>query len=237
MSFSSWPERKALRYVVTMAPKAPPLNGNWQDDSWADARVGSVGSFHPQSTVHRPRTQFRVMHSGDVLYVIFRVEDQFVRSRRVAFQEHVSDDSCVEFFARPRPDRGYFNFEINCGGTMLLYYIEDPTREGRAFVRYTAVEEKVAHAVRIFHSMPKEVNPEVETPVTWIIQYEIPLVLFEAYVGAIGKLGGQSWTANFFKCGEMTSHPHWASWSPIGEELNFHQPQFFGSLEFEGESG
>jgi len=35
---------------------------------------------------------------------------------------------------------------------------------------------------------------------------------------------------NFFKCGDETSHPHWASWSPISEELNFHRPETFGSI-------
>lgn len=145
----------------------------------------------------------------------------------------MSDDSCVEFFARPISERGYFNFEINCGGTMLLYYIEDPTREGPAFVKYTPVEQKIANGVKMFHSMPRVVDPEAGMPVTWVIQYEVPLALFETYLGPIGKLGGQAWTANFFKCGDETSHPHWASWSPIGTELNFHQPVFFGFLEFE----
>ena len=74
--------------------------------------------------------------------------------------------------------------------------------------------------------MPKVVDPEVDTPVTWVIQYEVPLALFETYVGSIGELSGQGWTGNFFKCGEMTSHPHWASWSAIGSELNFHRPEF-----------
>ncbi|MCD6337129.1 MAG: hypothetical protein J7M01_02720, partial [Candidatus Marinimicrobia bacterium] len=36
---------------------------------------------------------------------------------------------------------------------------------------------------------------------------------------------------NLYKCGDKTSHPHWASWSPI-DKLNFHQPKHFGEFVF-----
>ena len=54
----------------------------------------------------------------------------------------------------------------------------------------------------------------------------------EPYIGTIGDVRGQTWRGNFYKCGDHTSHPHWASWSPIGEQLDFHQPEFFGELRF-----
>ena len=41
------------------------------------------------------------------------------------------------------------------------------------------------------------------------------------------------WRGNAFKCADETSHPHWASWAPIGEALNFHAPGWFGDLDFE----
>jgi hypothetical protein len=42
---------------------------------------------------------------------------------------------------------------------------------------------------------------------------------------------GNLWRANFYKCGDDTSHPHWAAWSPV-DELNFHLPRCFGRLGF-----
>ena len=42
---------------------------------------------------------------------------------------------------------------------------------------------------------------------------------------------------NFFKCADDSSHPHWASWAPIGEALNFHQPQYFAPLRFAPAAG
>ncbi|MEW6117215.1 MAG: carbohydrate-binding family 9-like protein, partial [Nitrospirota bacterium] len=42
----------------------------------------------------------------------------------------------------------------------------------------------------------------------------------------------REWRANFYKCGDATSHPHWASWAPV-EALNFHLPHCFGTICFE----
>jgi hypothetical protein len=45
-------------------------------------------------------------------------------------------------------------------------------------------------------------------------------------------VSGQVWHANFYKCGDHTSHKHWASWQPV-KELNFHRPEDFGDIVFE----
>jgi hypothetical protein len=60
----------------------------------------------------------------------------------------------------------------------------------------------------------------------------VPFAFFERYVGKTPLLPGDRWRANFYKCGDATSHPHWASWSPV-RELNFHRPDDFGTILFE----
>jgi hypothetical protein len=169
-----------------------------------------------------------------VLYLQFQVADRYVRCVNTSFQSLVSHDSCVEFFVQPRPDAGYFNFEINCGGTMLVYYIEDPRPAENAFFRkFTVIPEEQGRLVRIAASMPHLVEPEIETAVNWSIECAIPVSFFEAYVGQVAGLSGQAWRGNFFKCADQTSHPHWASWNPIGEVLRFHQPAYFAPIHFE----
>ena len=38
--------------------------------------------------------------------------------------------------------------------------------------------------------------------------------------------------ANFYKCGDLTAHTHFLSWSPIdAPKPDFHRPDFFGTLE------
>jgi len=59
------------------------------------------------------------------------------------------------------------------------------------------------------------------------------LALFETFVGPLGAPSGQIWRANFYKCADESSHPHWGSWADIGERLDFHQPECFGEIIFE----
>jgi hypothetical protein len=128
--------------------------------------------------------------------------------------------------------RGYFNFEINCGGTMLLSYHEHPEYKGPIRREPCAVPWELASQVVIYHSMPDVVDPEIAKDVVWHNEFFIPCRLLEAYIGPLGDLGGQEWRANFYKIAETNSHPHFASWSPILEGVNFHSPEFFGVIRF-----
>ena len=220
-------------YRVRRTASPPGFAGGWGSDPWAQATPLAIEHFHPRSSDHRPKTQARLLFDDRFLYAIFRVEDRYVRAVSEAFQGRVWTDSCVELFVRPRQDQGYFNFEMNCGGTLLLYYIEDPTRTADGFLKFAKVDEAHLAEMRIFHSLPKIVDPEIRAPLTWIVEYRIPFSLFSAYLGSPVRAGGASWRANLYKCADECSHPHWASWAPIGEELNFHQPDRFGLLEFE----
>lgn len=222
------------RYTVRRARRTPELRGYWSGGSWADVEPLDIAHFHPKSSEHRPRTQARLQFDERCLYVIFRVQDRYVRAVSRRFQDPVWADSCVELFVRPRADRGYFNFEMSCGGVLLLYYIEDPTRTAAGFAKYTEVARKHVRGWKVYHCLPRRVEPEMPGPVDWVVEYRVPLGLFAPYLGGPAPAAGASWRGNLFKCADGSSHPHWASWAPIGEELNFHQPERFGVLEFEG---
>ena len=116
---------------------------------------------------------------------------------------------------------------------VLLYYIEDATRVGGAIAKFTRVTPERAARCAIATTMPKTTPVEITEPVEWSIVARIPFSILEGYVGSIGDVRGQAWRANLYKCGDQTSHPHWASWARIGQELNFHQPARFGELSFE----
>src|SRR6185503_11185187 len=134
------------------------------------------------------------------------------------YQEPVCRDSCVELFVQPRADGGYFNFEVNCGGTMLLHYIEDPTIVGDWFRKSKPVAIEHARHVRIATTMPRTTPVESQEPIEWRVQMMIPFSVLDAYSGPIGEVSGQRWRGNLYKCADDSSHPHWASWSPIGEQ-------------------
>jgi len=172
-----------------------------------------------------------MLYDAAWVYAIFRVEDRFVRCVETDFNGPVCRDSCTEFFVAPLPGKGYFNFEVNCGGTILCYHVEDPTPTPTGFRKCTPLTSEEGAQVRVYHSLPAVVEPEITEPVTWLNEIHIPLALLEGCVGPLGDPAGQVWRGNLYKCGDQTSHPHWGTWAPV-EGASFHQPQYFAPLAF-----
>ena len=181
--------------------------------------------------LHKPETHLRLVHDGNALKGCFTIGDCYVRSVHQGFQSPVYKDSCVELFLQPKPGGGYFNFEFNAGGAMLVYWIEDPLREGDGFRKYQPLSLEACAQVTVRSSLPARVVPEIQEPLQWTLSFVIPVVVLEHYAGPIGDLSGQRWRANAYKCGDETSHPHWLSWAPL-DTLDFHRPQCFGELVF-----
>jgi hypothetical protein len=237
--WAPWLPEGKPEYTVKRTAERPLLKGDWEHSIWREANQLSIENFlgpapeSPSPSAHRPKTTARVLYDEKGLYIFFRVEDQYVRSIATEYRGKVWEDACAEFFVQPKLDRGYFNFEINCGGTMLLSYHENPDFHGDASRKDGGVPWELAKSVEIFHSMPKTVDPEIAEKKTWYIEYHIPFVLLEEYVGKLGPLSGQTWRANFYKCAETNSNPHWAAWSAVTKESTFHAPRYFGILHFE----
>jgi len=215
-----------LKYTLARKPA-----GAEDTDFWRAIPTAEISSFLPQSSDHRPRTVLRLAHDAQGIHGRFEVEDRFVRCVRTTYGSEVWKDSCVELFVEPKPGRGYFNLEFNCGGAFLINHIVDPTRTPEGFKEFTRLPEALARQIQLRTSLPPVVEPEMTTPTSWILQFQLPFVLLEPYVGPLGEVAGQSWRGNFFKCAEENSHPHWAAWSPV-DEFNFHRPRCFGELRF-----
>jgi hypothetical protein len=226
-------EETPLHYRIAKTDELPAVDAGWEDHGWSAANTLTIDSFHSIGSDHKPKTQARLLHDGDTIAVHFRVEDRYVVARHTEYQSRTHKDSTVEFFIEPKPGKGYFNFEMNCGGTLLLWYVEDPTREGDGFKKFEVVSEEWGKRVEVHASLPKKVDPEIAEPTTWTVSYRIPKALFEAYVGPIESLNGQQWRGNFYKCADESSHPHWGYWADIGGKLDFHQPKQFAPVHLD----
>lgn len=221
-----------MQYTIQRSQNAPPFTGVWTDPAWAPAHELQLTHFHEKSGKHRPLTRAKLLYDDAHLHVIFQVEDEYVRSVELMRQGPVCRDSCVEFFVQPFGHGGYFNFEINAGGILHVTYIRDCSRRNGGFADYTIINHHLLDLVDIISSMPQVVDPPTTEPTTWTLQYRVPWHFFETFIGKIGDLDGQVWRGNFYKCGDHTHYPHWASWAPINEELNFHQPRFYAPIHF-----
>ncbi len=219
-------------YTIARAARPPAPESGWSSADWRAVAPVAVSHFHSRSSTHRPLTEAKVAHSEEGIHVHFRVMDRYVRVTNVGFQAQVHKDSCAEFFVRPGGAGGYLNFEMSAGGSLLASFIEDWTRTPEGFRRCRLLETQWNDRIRRFHNLPERIDPEIARPVTWSIQYTIPWSLFADVTGHGRPIASEAWTGNFYKCGDETSQPHWASWSPIGEVLNFHAPERFGRLIF-----
>ncbi len=220
-------------YTIHRAKTPPSLRAEVGEvpAGWNGAEVGAIGAWHPRSGAHRPRVFFRALIDKQALYVRFDVMDRHVRSLQTRPQSQVCRDSCVESFIQPSPGTAYFNFEINAGGTLLLYFIEDSRRRPEGgFARYAPVKPAWMKQVEIGHSLPATVRRTIDGPIAWAIACRIPLALFTAHLGELDVAPGAVWRGNFYKCGGDPAYPHWGMWSDVGRQLNFHQPKRFGEL-------
>lgn len=222
-------ENKIYRVFYTKIK--PDFQGLWDNGVWRDVVPLAINCHRPEGSDHRPRTRCKLLFDEQNLYGIFCVEDQYVRCSRREFQSDVWKDSCVEIFIRPEGSLGYFNFEFNCGGTLLSSYVTSPERVNGKIRSFTPLVDEDDQKIRRFASQPPMVDPEIDTPVTWFLEFSIPLDVLEKYTGRLGDIRGQIWHANFYKCGNETSHPHWVSWMPLSAR-NFHEPESFGTLVF-----
>ncbi len=221
----------AQKYKVLIAKQPPGINSLWDSAAWRDIPALEVSCYRLESSAHRPRTQCKLLYDQDRIYGIFHVEDKHVRCVRTCFQSEVYKDSCVEFFVQPKATGGYFNFEFNCGGALLASYITDPTRIAGRVKKFIELTPEDDLQINRYTNLPPIIEPEITRQITWFLGFSIPFAVLEKHAGTLAEISGQNWRANFYKCGNETSQPHWASWSPL-RELNFHLPDDFGEIQF-----
>lgn len=199
---------------------------------FSKADKGCIAYTWPESGKNRPKVEFRILHDEASLYVKYSVrEDRGVVVRHRGFQVPVHFDSCCEIFVRPKLGAGYFNFEMNAGGSLTLMYIEDPSRIPDGFKKAVRLPEELCRQVEIIHSLPDLIPEELPGPTDWELRLRIPFSLFEKYVGPL-DLSQRNWLGGLFSCAEQTSEPYWQSWTPI-PTLNFHNVLVFRDLVLE----
>jgi hypothetical protein len=230
-SFSSKNEMKSgSLYTVARLNQPMKIDGNWDKPQWQGVQGIDIANYMGPVPAFRPVAKAKMMVDADNIYVIFQVHDQYVRCLTDKFNGPVWEDSAVEFFFAPDSDvpDHYFNLETNCGGTPLMHFNLVPRKESRD------LEIEDIKKIEIFHSLPTIIDPEISEPVTWTLEYRIPLAMLEKYSKVTHPQKGVKWRANFYKIAENNSNHHYITWSFVDNpKPDFHLPKFFGTLIFE----
>jgi len=187
--------------------------------------------FHP-IRYHWPQhpsdvlASFRIAYSTNEIFIQYKVKEKSIRALEVNDETGSPwHDSCVEFFLIPGNDNLYYNIECNCIGTCLIQSGEN--RDIRK--RYT---KEITRKIRRKSSLGTSPFEEKTGSFEWFFIMAIPVSIFSDQ--NTPTLEGKTIRANFYKCGDKLSKPHWLTWNPVQTEIpSFHQPEFFGLLHFE----
>ncbi|MCM1110281.1 MAG: carbohydrate-binding family 9-like protein [Clostridium sp.] len=173
---------------------------------------------------YRPLTTFSIAHSKTAIYIDFFVRCNYLRAVHTANNSDVYQDSCVEFFVQPDPsDRHYYNFEFNCIGAPYASRRTDRNN----FELFT---DEQLDRIRRIPSCGSRPFQEVEGLFNWNLLVVIPLDL----IGIHYENHPVTMRGNFYKCADMTTVPHFLTWSPIESPTpDFHRPEYFGEITLE----
>ena len=205
------------------------IHCNTDQAPWSHLSFEKLRHHMGEPPLHRPVTRFSIFYEPEALYVLFQVEDRYVKAVTDRYQGPVYQDSCVEFFFSPCPtvDKGYFNLEINCSGTALFEF-HPADGQDRLLITEREFEE-----LTVVSSITGLVEREITSPVSWQVAFRLPWGVLSSYTKVTTPGPGVVWRGNFHKCADRSSHPHWLTWAPIDHPTpRFHLPYFFGFLHF-----
>ena len=207
------------------------IDADWEKPQWQQIEPVRLGFYMGDEPEHIPGVEAKVAYDSDNIYVIFRVDDNYIKAVAENHQDPVCRDSCVEFFFTPNSDisTGYMNMETNCCGKILLF---QQMERGVGLVKVAAED---LDKIEIAHSLPYEqILDEIQEPTVWTLEYRLPISMIEKYMPVEKPASGVEWKGNFYKCADKTSKPHWLTWSFVNmPKPDFHRPEFFGTLTFE----
>lgn len=194
------------------------------------ARLDELGEGHAIDTVnwkdfsYKPGVRFNIAWGENEIYIKYYVRESNVKAEKSKTNEMVCEDSCVEFFVSPSDDGLYYNLEFNPIGTALM-------GSGHGRHDSTRADARIVDGIRRLTSMGDAPFGEISGDLKWTITLAIPLETF--FHHKTGSLKGKSFRANFYKCGDKLSNPHFVTWNPVGtEKPDYHRPEHFGILKF-----
>jgi hypothetical protein len=169
---------------------------------------------------YRPEVELAIAYSDKEIFIKYYIRENYFKAEMTETNQMVCEDSCVEFFVSPEDDGIYYNIEFNGIGTCLI-----GSGTGRA--NSTRVNPEIVSKIRRMTSVGNEPVAERTRDFHWSLTFEV------FFRHEVKELKGKTFRANFYKCGDKLTVPHYVTWNPVGtENPDYHQPQYFGMLKF-----
>ena len=197
-------------HIAKINGQAPTIDS----EIWEKAETGVIACQPWEGYSPAPRTTFQLIRYDGGFCIRMHTDEIHLRAEETKENGSVCEDSCMEFFFKPDPhDGNYINFEVNPRGVMHVGLGKD--RYGRQLIDEPRTTFRV------------ETRAEEGD---WTLKYEIPDAFLLRYFGKLNPV----FRGNFYKCGDLTDHPHYATWAPVyTEKPDYHVSDFFGMLKME----
>lgn len=189
----------------------------------AGTKVPVTENNWPKDAPYSPDCNAVIARSDSHMAVLFHVRGLDLRGTTMEDNGPTFQDSCCEFFLTDPYDGTYYNFEINCIGT-----INAAKRTSR--INKDKLDAYTLSRIIRLHSVEREVIEKSDSIESWTVAMLIPYDI----IGINPNYPPVSLRGNFYKCGDKTAHPHYMSWNPIQtSKPDFHRPEYFGELIFQ----
>jgi hypothetical protein len=208
---------------VELNSEYPPLE---EISSLMDAQEGRllIDTINWKGYVYKPDVALSIAYSDHEIFLKYYITEGYFKAEKTHTNQMVCEDSCVEFFVSPEDDGIYYNMEFNAIGTCLLGTGTDRANSKKA-------RPEIISKIRRLSTAGKEPVNEIKGEYAWTITIAIPFEVF--FHHQVKDLKGKIFRANFYKCGDKLTVPHYVTWNPIGtEKPDYHQPEHFGLLKF-----
>lgn len=173
---------------------------------------------------YKPDVKFKIAHCQNQVLLKYAVSEDNILANIVSINGAVCTDSCVEFFISTHRDDSFYNFEFNCIGTPHAEYGIVGKRE--------LLDPEIVKRIKTRSSLGNQPFDERKGGYQWEIVIIIPGECFVFDKNLVFK--GLNAKANFYKCGDNTSTPHFLTWNPVDtDHPDYHQPSFFGEILFQ----
>lgn len=186
---------------------------------WSSIPSLPIDQVHKADTAP-VRAWGQIAYDEDCFWVRLRAEEANIRKEETGPLASTWEDSCLEFFFSPvEGDCRYINIETNAGGSFYMGVGIGKPNLYRLIPRGT--QYTFAPEVTFFEG-------------GWEVSYCLPFPMIRCLFPSFAPKSGDILRANCYKCGDKTVEPHWLSWSRVdAQPLNFHLPEFFGTMIFE----
>jgi len=173
---------------------------------------------------YKPEVELSIAYGENEIFLKYYIREYYFKAEKTETNQMVCEDSCVELFVSPETDGIYYNIEFNGIGTCLM-------GSGTGRENSSRANPEIISMIRRMSTAGNQPVEERTGEYEWTLTAAIPLDLF--FKHKVTDLEGKTFKANFYKCGDKLTVPHYVTWNPVGtEKPDFHQPKYFGMLKF-----